>query len=71
MVEPVRYVSFQPVFHNWFNKRRGILCDGTYKIFHTANRRVTHEVEAAGFPSRYLSGPLPYFCRHKTVNKMC
>ena len=26
---------------------------------------------AAGFHSRYLSGPLPYVQRHITVNKMC
>ena len=28
-------------------------------------------VAAAGFLTRYLSGPLPYVWRHITVNKMC
>ena len=28
-------------------------------------------VAAAGFLSRYLSGPLPYVWRHITVNEMC
>ena len=28
-------------------------------------------VAAAGFPSHYLSGPIPYVRRHITVNKMC
>ena len=28
-------------------------------------------VAAAGFLSRYPSGPLPYVLRHITVNKMC
>ena len=32
---------------------------------------VDNYVAAAGFLSRYLSGPLPYVRRHITVNKMC
>ena len=32
--------------------------------------KVAH-VEAAGFLSRDLNGPLPYVRRHITVNKMC
>ena len=34
------------------------------------SEKVAHVV-AAGFLSRYLSGPLPYVRRHVTVNKMC
>ena len=29
------------------------------------------EIAAAGFLSRYLSGPLPYVWQHITINKMC
>ena len=39
------------------------LWDGAYKR--------TLAVAAVGFPSRYLSGPLPYIRHHITVNIMC
>ena len=35
------------------------------------SERVAHVMAAAGFLSRYLTGPLPYVRRHITVNKMC
>ena len=44
--------------------------DGTYKRTLAANLRVANVV-AAGLPSRYLSGPLPYVQFHITINKMC
>ena len=63
MVDPLSYFLFQPVLHNWCNKRLwyvlSCLWDDAYKITLAANQKVAH-VMAAGFLSRYLSGPLPY-----------
>ena len=42
------------------------LWDGAYKRTLAANQKVAY-VAAAGFLSCYLSGPLPYVCRH--INK--
>ena len=73
-VDPLSYFSFQPVFHDWCNKGRGMyypVWDDAYKRTLAANRNVVAYVEAAGFLSSYLSGPLPYVRRHITVNKMC
>ena len=56
MVGPLSYFSFQPVLHS-------VICmwDGAYKRTFAANpERVAHVVTAAGFLSRYVSGPLPY-----------
>ena len=40
MVDPLGYVSFQPVFHDWCNKGCAILsADGAYKITLAANRK--------------------------------
>ena len=47
----------KPVLHDWCIKDRG-MC---YLVC------VAH-VSAAGFLSRYLTGPLPYVRRHITVN---
>ena len=53
MVHPLRYVSFQPVLHNWCNKGCGIcyqvLWDNVYKRTLAANERISHVVAAAGF----------------------
>ena len=70
---PIEYFSFQPVFHDWCNKGRGMcypVLDNAYKMTIAANWKVAY-VAAAGFLSRYLKGPLPYVRRHVAVNKMC
>ena len=61
MVNALSYFSFQPVLHDWCNKGRGMHYPvyGMMHIKEPLMERVTH-VEAAGFPSRYLSGHLPY-----------
>ena len=61
-VDPLSYFSFQPVFHDWYNKGRGMcypVWDDVYKRTLAANQRLAY-VAAAGFLSRYLSGSLPY-----------
>ena len=66
------HFSFQPLLHDWYNKGRGMCypdCDDAYKRCHAASRRVAH-VAAAGFLSRYLSGPLPYVQPQITIIKM-
>ena len=57
------YFSFQPVLHDWYNKGCG-MCYPVCGIVHIKepllqSEKVAHVV-AAGFLSRYLSGPLPY-----------
>ena len=57
------HFSFQPVLHDWRNKGRGMyypVC-GMMHIKEPCcySERVAY-VAAAGFLSRYLSGPLPY-----------
>ena len=69
MVDPLSYFFFQPVFHDWYNKDRG-MCYPVYGMVHTKDQRVAHVMGAAGFPSRYMSGPLQYVRRRITVNKM-
>ena len=46
------------------------LWDDAYKITLAANKKILVHVAAAGFLSRYLSGPLPYVCRHVTVQNV-
>ena len=65
MADPLRYFSFQPGFHDWCNKGRG-MCYPLCGMMHIKERllligksRLVH-VAAAGFLSRFLSGPLPY-----------
>ena len=60
MVDPMSYFLFQPVLHDWINKGCGMcypVC-GMVHIKEPLLERVAH-VAAAGFLSRYLSGPLP------------
>ena len=69
MVDPLSYISIQPVLHDWCNKSRGMyypVWDGSYKRILDANRK-----DAAAFFSNYLNGLLPYARRHITVNRMC
>ena len=63
MVDTLSYFSFQPVLPVWCNKGRG-MCYPVCGMMHIKEPllligRVAH-VAAAGFLSRYLSGPLPY-----------
>ena len=57
MVDPLSYFLFQPVIHNWFNKGCGMCGCG---MVHIKQPWVLAHVEAAGFLSCNLSGPLPY-----------
>ena len=56
MVDRLSYFSFQPVLHDWCNNGRGMM--------HIKEPLMligkSSYVAAAGLPSRYLSGPLPY-----------
>ena len=63
MVDPLNYFSFQSVLHDWCNKG----CDMYYPVcgmMHIKEPLLLIEKSspcgAAGFLSRYLSGPLPY-----------
>ena len=53
MVDPLSYISFQPVLHDWCNKGRGICYPNDDDVKEPL-------LAAAGFLFRYLSGPLPY-----------
>ena len=63
-LDPLSYFSLQPVLHDWCNKGSGV-CYPVCGMLHIkeplllSRERVAHVV-AAGFLSRYLSGPLPY-----------
>ena len=68
IVDPLSYFSFQPVFHDWCNKGRG-MCFSVCAMVHIKEAwLLIANVLAAGFRSCYLSGPLPYILRHITVN---
>ena len=73
MVNPLNYFSFKPVLHDWINNGRG-MCYSVYGMMRIKYplllSLVANVVAAAGFLSRYLSGPLPYVRRHITGNKM-
>ena len=62
-VDPLRYFSFQPVLHDWCNKDRG-MCYPVCRMMHIKELLLligkSSHAAAAGFLSRYLSGPLPY-----------
>ena len=62
-VDPLSYLSFQPVLHDWCNKGRGMyypVC-GMVHIKEPLLLIVkVAYVAASGFLSRYLNGPLPY-----------
>ena len=47
MVDPLSYFSFQPVFHDWCNKGRG-MCYPVYGMMHI--KEPERVLEAAGFP---------------------
>ena len=73
-MDPLSYFSFQPVLHNWCNKGRGMyypVCGMMHIKEPLLLIGKSSLCAAAGFLSRYLSGPLPYVGRHITVNKMC
>ena len=76
MLDPLSYFSFQPVFHDWCNKGRGMCypIDGMVHINEPMlliEKKVAHVVAAAGFFSRSMNGHLPYVRRHISVNTMC
>ena len=63
---------FQPVLHDWCNKDCG-MCYPVCGMMHLKEPLllIVANVAAGGFLSRYLSGTLPYFWRHITLNNMC
>ena len=73
-VDTLSYFSLQPVLHDRCNQGRG-MCYPVCGMMHIKEPLLligkSSQVAAAGFLSRYLSGPLPYVRRHITVNKMC
>ena len=54
-MDPLSYFSFQSVLHEWFNQGRGMCCP----VYGMMYIKQPHVVDAAGFLTRYLSGPLP------------
>ena len=62
-VNPLSYLSFQPVLHDWCNKGRDI-CYPVCGMVHIKEALLligkSSHVAAAGFLSHYLRGPLPY-----------
>ena len=82
MVDPLGYLSFQPVLHDWCNNSHG-MCYPVYGMLHIKEPLLLigkmiiifmiffMTVAAAGFLSPYLSGSLPHVRWHITVNKMC
>ena len=70
MVDPLSYFSFHPLFHDWYNKGRGV-CYPVCGMVHMKEPLLLIEksgrcrlVAAAGFLSRCLICPLPYVRRH-------
>ena len=69
-VDPLSYFSFQAVLHDWCNKGRGMyypVCGMLHIKEPLLLIGKSSHVAAADFLSHYLSGPLPYVRRHKTV----
>ena len=64
MVDPLGYISLQPVLHDRCNKGRG-MCFLVWGMMHIKEpllligKKIT-QVAPAGFLTRYLSGPLSY-----------
>ena len=71
MVDPLGYLSFQPVLHDWYNNGCG-MCYPVYGMLHIKEPLLLIGkmiiifmiffmiVAAAGFLSPYLSGSLPH-----------
>ena len=74
MVDPLSYLSYQPVLHDWFNKGCGI-CYPVCGMVHIKEPLLligkSSLCGVSGFLSRYLNGPLPYVRCHITINEMC
>ena len=69
----IAVISFEPVIHDWCNKGRGMSYPVCW-MMHIKEPllligKISH-VTAAGFLSRYLSGPLPYVLS-ALLNKTC
>ena len=73
MVDPLIYLLFIPVLHDWCNIGRG-MCYPVNRMMHIKEPLLligkSSTFGGSGFLSRYLNGPLPYVCRHITGNKM-
>ena len=66
-VDPLSYFSFQPVFHDWYNKGR-CMC---YLVCGMVHIKEPLLLIGRSFLSRHLNGSLPYARRRITINKMC
>ena len=55
-VDPLSYLSFQPVLHDWCNKGRG-MCYLVCGMVHIKESERVAYVAAAGFLSHYQNGP--------------
>ena len=72
MVDSLRYLSFQPVLHDWCNKGRG-MCYPVCEMMHTKEPLLLIGKSSPCGGSRFpfsLIGLLPYVRRHIAVNKM-
>ena len=72
MVDPLSFISFQPVLHDWCNKDRG-MCYPVSGMMHLKEPLLSNSSPCggSGFLSCYLTGPLSHVPRHITVNKVC
>ena len=74
MVDPLSYVTFQPVIHDRCNKGRGI-CYPVCWMVHIKEPllligKIAH-VAVGGFLSRCMNGPYRYVRCNITLNKVC
>ena len=65
MVDPLRYLSFQPVLYNLCNKGCGMYYPACGMVhikdpLLLIGKKIAHVVVAAGFLFGYLHIPLPY-----------
>ena len=71
MVDPLSYFSFQPVFHDWCNKGRGmcyLVCGMVHIKEPLLHIGKSSPCGGSGFLSRYPNSHLQYIRRHITVN---
>ena len=72
MVDPLSYFLFQPVLHDWCTKGHG-MCYPVCGMMHIKEPLLLigkSSYVAAGFLSRYLSGPLPYNRKYNVLNAL-
>ena len=75
LIDPsLSYFSFQPVFHDWFNKGRG-MCYPVCGMVHIKEPLLligkSSPCGGSGFPLSQSEWSLPSVRCHITVNEMC